>query len=96
MILYKIRHKVTGQWKLAGRSSTWRSVWSKKGKGGKTWSGIGALKLHLSLFKDWRTGEFSDATLQEMENWEIVAIELLGTEAETHTLSIHSLYKEKP
>ena len=83
-MIYMIRHKATGLYKNAGS----RDQWSKKGK---VWVGIGPLKLHLNLYKDWQTQRFLDHVTEEMKQWEIVAIQV--TEAESHTFSIKQLYE---
>ena len=82
--IYMIRHKATGLYKLGG---SWGG-WSKKGK---VWMGLGPLKLHLNLYKTGYPETFPEHLLEEMKQWEIVAIQV--TEAESHTFTIKQLYQ---
>jgi hypothetical protein len=86
--IYMIRHKATGLYKLGGTGSDGRGAWSKKGK---VWMGIGPLKLHVNLYKNWRTNEIPDHLIEEMKQWEIVAIRV--SQEETHTFTIKQLYE---
>lgn len=87
--IYMIRHKATGLYKLGGAGHRDdKGLWSKKGK---VWMGLGPLKLHLNLHKDWRTERFPDHIIEEMKQWEIVAIQV--TQAESHTFTIKQLYE---
>ena len=87
-MVYMIRHKKTGLYKLGG---DWKA-WSKKGK---VWAGIGALKNHLNLHKHEYLGsgvyKFPDHVAEEMKNWEVVAIQV--SQAESHTFTIEQLYQ---
>jgi len=54
--MFKIRHKKTGMFSNGGENPTWS-------KNGKTWEGIGPLRLHLRQFKH---------TDQKLKDWEVV------------------------
>lgn len=90
--IYMIRHKATGLFKLGGTGNNKGiGTWSKKGK---VWHGLGPVKLHLNLYKDWRTNEFPSHVIEEMKQWEVVAIQVVQTE--TNTFPIQSLLKGTP
>jgi hypothetical protein len=46
MVMFKIRHKKTGLFSKGGSNA--RDIWTK---GGKTWSNIGHVKSHLTLYQ---------------------------------------------
>lgn len=64
---YKIRHKVTGLYRMAGGWIPGR--WNKTGK---AWQNMGHLKNHINMVRDWRTGELPD----ECKNWEVVIVQV--------------------
>lgn len=65
--LYKIRHKVTGLYRMAGGGIPGR--WNKTGK---AWPNMGHLKNHINMVRDWRTNELPD----ECKNWEVVIVQV--------------------
>lgn len=83
MKVYKIRHKITGLYSKGGSSP----MWSKKGK---TWSGLGPLKLHIAGVVDSRYYHMSD-----MVNWEIIEIEVSETLTPIGTAAEIALEREK-
>ena len=77
--VYKIRDKKTGLFRKGGFN-----LWSTQGK---TWSGIGPLKLHLNLLRDavrydWELGKHVPLCNVEalIANWEIVPFVLVESE----------------
>ena len=66
--IYKIRHKKTGLYRMAGGGIPGR--WSKSGK---AWLNIGHVKAHLNLLR-YDTKRPLPA---ECENWEVVAFTLV-------------------
>ena len=86
--IYRIRHKVTGLWKMGGS-------WSRWGKKGKVWIGTGPLKLHLNQYHvgDSGKGAWRAAVAADVENWEVIEYRLMETEVKK--VSASSLYDEK-
>jgi len=68
MIVYKIRHKVTGKYSKGGSyvpSNGMGSLWTDEGKG-KTWDTMGKLRSHITS----HIGKYSGTT--DMSEWEVV------------------------
>lgn len=80
--LYKIRHKVTGLYRMAGGGIPGR--WSKTGK---AWPTLGHVKLHLNLLRR----DTSHPLPRECEKWEVVVLEV--QESETQKVEIQDLWK---
>ena len=80
--LYKIRHKRTGEYRMAGGGIPGR--WNKLGK---AWPNIGHLKNHLNMLR-YNT---SEPLPSEVKNWEIVVVEVDTRECET--IEIEDLWK---
>lgn len=70
--LYKIRHKVTGLYRMAGAGIPGR--W---GKTGKAWPSIGLVKLHLNLLRY----DTKHPLPAECKNWEVVVLKVEESEA---------------
>ena len=66
MKAYKIRHPVTGLFKLGGRWGGW-------GYAGKTWAELKHLRAHLTMVR----GEWN---AKDIDTWEIVEYELTEQE----------------
>lgn len=80
--IYKIRHKVTGLYRMAGGGIPGR--WSKTGK---VWPTLGRVKLHLNLLRYDTTQPLPP----ECRNWEIVAFEV--EESEANRIAISELWR---
>lgn len=83
-VVYKIRHKVSGLWKNGGS-------WSRWGKKGKVWNGLGPLKLHLNLFRGYDGIDWHSSVKSDVPNWEIV--EFHQTVAEVKNTPVTALYE---
>lgn len=79
--LYKIRHKLTGKWKKAGSRPAWHD------KNGKTWLGIGPVRLHLNLYRTPDLRDWLPEIKADIENWEVVAFEVVRTEGRSVLVS---------
>jgi hypothetical protein len=69
--VYKIRSKKTGLYSLGGATPQWS-------KHGKTWMGLGPLKNHLNVLKEYYTGV--GTSIYQREEAELVKIEMMQTE----------------
>lgn len=78
--LYKIRHKVTGMWKKAGSRPTWHA------KSGKTWLGIGDVKLHLRLYLTPDGTDWLPDVKADIRNWEVVPFHVVRTQGTSQPL----------
>jgi len=72
--IYKIRSKKTGLWKRAGFYGGWN-------ENGKAWSSWAALKGHISLYNDWKTGK-----PEINPDWEILEYDITVSEPKIITL----------
>lgn len=79
---FKIRHKTTGLYRLAGGGMPGR--WSKTGK---AWPNVSYLKNHINMVRHWCTGELPP----ECKNWEVVIVEV--EESEAQKIEIEDLWK---
>lgn len=79
MVIYKIRHKKTGLYRLAGGGCP--GSWSKTGK---AWGSIAQVKGHMNLLRPDTDYPFP----KECEDWEVVTFTLV----EEGTKSVVSLW----
>lgn len=80
--LYKIRHKVTGLYRMAGGGLPGR--WSKTGK---AWPSLGHVKLHLNLLRY----DTKHPLPTEVKDWEVVVLEI--EESEAQKIEVEDLWK---
>ncbi len=65
MKVYKIRHKVTGEYSTGGMYVFWN-------KRGKTWNTIGHMKAHLRMLE-----KYEKDISRDMKNWEVLELEIV-------------------
>lgn len=80
--IYKIRHKITGLYRMAGGGNPGR--WNKTGK---AWPSLGHVKLHLNLLRY----DTKHPLPEECKNWEIVVFEV--EEFEAKKMSVEELWQ---
>lgn len=77
---YKIRNKRTGLYKLGSSAARWS-------KNGKTWTSLGALMSHLSLYKDIVVFQHNKVEQYTVgDEWEVVTI-LINPDAESVSIA---------
>ena len=82
--VFKIRHKVTGLYRMAGGGIP--GSWNKTGK---AWPNLGHVKLHLNMVRP--CGGTDYPLPAECKNWEVVVLEI--EESEAQKIEIEDLWK---
>lgn len=80
MIVYKIRSKKTGKFRLAGGEPKWNNI-------GKTFETLGRLRQMISNCMSWNQRKYGQ--LNDFSDWEIIELEV----TELSVKGVHEIVK---